>query len=319
MGLSLSRLFVRADILIRGLIFGREGLKCMSQTLVVLVEALSPNGKDHRGRHVLAARQLLAKHLGDHGGIPAARVAAGGTQNELLVAQVVGNRQGKANALTHGIGQLLIAHVVLRTRTAHIGRRKHNDVCIGMETIAGKTNSGNHQRAIAIKLAVDVAAAVFAIPVALLGKDVIEKRVLAQRLLETHETLIESARGIGIRTKIKDRQVTELGAAAAVFQNCRASVGIEDTNLGQTRLLAFRCLFCHRSGHAVDALALRASAIDLGRKTLANRAGVGLALASALLTPSVRGAPSLRPARLRPFVLVLAMLVFLSPLPPRGA
>ena len=54
MGLSLSRLFVRADILIRGLIFGREGLKCMSQTLVVLVEALTPNGKDHRGRHVLS-------------------------------------------------------------------------------------------------------------------------------------------------------------------------------------------------------------------------------------------------------------------------
>ena len=207
------------------------------------------------------------------------------------MAQAVGYRQGKANALTHGIGQLLIAHVVLRTRTAHIGRRKHHDVCIGMEAIAGKTNSGNHQRAIAIKLAVDVAAAVFAIPVALLRKDIVEKRVLAQRLLETHETLIESARGIGIRTKIKDRQVAELGAAAAIFQNCRAGVGIEDTNLGQTRLLAFRCLFCHRSGRAVDALAMRASAIDLGRKTLANLAGVGLALASALLTPSVTRSP----------------------------
>ena len=45
------------------------------------------------------------------------------------------------------------------------------------------------------------------------------------------------------------------------------------------------------AARAVDALALRASAIDLGRKTLANLAGVGLALASALLTPSVTRSP----------------------------
>ena len=263
----------------------------MGKALEVLAEAFAPNGKDHRSRHVLTARQLLSKHLGNHGSIPATRIAAGSAQDELLVTQAVGNRQGKANAVAHGISQLLIAHAVLRARTAHIGRRKHNDVCIGMETIAGKTNSGNHQRAIAIKLAVDGAAAVFAIPVALLGKDVIEKRVLAQRLLETHETLIESARGIGIRTKIKDRQVTELGAAAAVFQNCRASVGIEDTHLGQTRLLAFRCLFCHRSGHAVDALALRASAIDLGGKTLTDLLCIGLTLTRALVTPAVARSP----------------------------
>ena len=56
-------------------------------------------------------------------------------------------------------------------------------------------------------------------------------------------------------------------------------------------LLALRCLFCHRSGRAVDALALRAGAIDLGRKTLANLAGVDLALASALLTPPVTRSP----------------------------
>lgn len=259
----------------------------MLHALEILVEALALDGKDHLSRHMLAVCQFLAKHLGDNRSVPTARIAAGSTHDELLVPQAVGNREGKTNALSHSVCQLFIAHVVLGARTAHVGCGKHDNVRVSMEAIARKANGGNYQRAIAVKLAVDIAAAVLGIPVALLRKNVKKKRMLAQRLLKAHKALVKAAGGIGIRTEIEHGKIAELRAASPVFENCRTRIGVDDANLGHARLLVFRCGLRHRSGHALDASALIASSVDLGGKAYGHLLRIGLALACALVTLSI--------------------------------
>ena len=101
--------------------------------------------------------------------------------------------------------------------------------------LALEAHRGHHQRTVAVKLAVDVAATVLTVPFTLLIEDVVQIRIGAQRGLLAQITLNISTARIGKRGKGEHGHVAELRIAATVIEDCLRGGGIKHSDLGQDR------------------------------------------------------------------------------------
>ena len=102
-----------------------------------------------------------------------------------------------------------------------------------MHVVAVKTHRRHYQRTVAVELAVDVAATVLAIPLALLVEHVVQIRIGAERSLLAQIALDVAATRVGERGKGKHRHIAELRVASAVVQNGLRGRGVEHGDLGQ--------------------------------------------------------------------------------------
>ena len=93
----------------------------------------------------------------------------------------------------------------------------------------------HHQRTVSVKLAVDVAATVLAVPFALLIENVVQIRIGAQRGLLAQITLNIATARVGERGKGEHGHVAELRIATTVVQDGLRGGGIEHGDLGQNR------------------------------------------------------------------------------------
>ena len=104
-----------------------------------------------------------------------------------------------------------------------------------MHVVAVEAYRRHHQRTVAVKLAVDVATAVFAVPFALLIEDVVQIRIGTERSLLTQITLDVATARVGERGKGEHGHVAKLRVASAVIQNSLRGRGVEHGDLGQDR------------------------------------------------------------------------------------
>ena len=104
-----------------------------------------------------------------------------------------------------------------------------------MHVVAVEAHRGHHQRTVAVQLAVDVAATVLAVPLALLVEHIVQVRIGAERRLLAQVALDIAAARIGKRGKGKHGHIAELRIAAAVIEDCLRGGGIKHSDLGQDR------------------------------------------------------------------------------------
>ena len=145
-----------------------------------------------------------------------------------------------------------------------------------MHVVAVEAHRRHHQRTVSVKLAVDVAATVLAVPFALLIENVVQIRIGAQRGLLAQITLNIATARIGERGKGEHSHVAELRIATTVVQDGLRGGGIEhgDLRQGRSRLLSRRGLsFGDFLGRLLDGLR---SCLGLGRcLALGCRLGLG--------------------------------------------
>ena len=104
-----------------------------------------------------------------------------------------------------------------------------------MYVIAVEAHRRHHQRTVAVKLAVDVATTVLAVPFALLIEHVVQVRIGTERGLLAQIALDVATARVGERGKGKHGHVTELRVASAVIQNGLRGGDIKYGDLGQDR------------------------------------------------------------------------------------
>ena len=133
-----------------------------------------------------------------------------------------------------------------------------------MHVVAVEAHRRHHQRTVAVKLAVDVAATVLAVPFALLIENVVQIRIGAQRGLLAQIALDVATARVGERGKGEHGHVAELRIATTVVQDGLRGGGIEHGDLRQNRsgLLSRRGLsFGDFLGRLLDGLE---RCLDLG-------------------------------------------------------
>ncbi len=104
-----------------------------------------------------------------------------------------------------------------------------------MHVVAVEAHRRHHQRTVAVKLAVDVAATVLAVPFALLIENVVQIRIGAQRGLLAQIALDVATARVGERGKGEHGHVAELRIATTVVQDGLRGGGIEHGDLRQNR------------------------------------------------------------------------------------
>ena len=133
-----------------------------------------------------------------------------------------------------------------------------------MHVVAVEAHRRHHQRTVSVKLAVDVAATVLAVPFALLIENVVQIRIGAQRGLLAQIALDVATARVGERGKGEHGHVAELRIATTVVQDGLRGGGIEHGDLRQSRsgLLSRRGLsFGDFLGRLLDGLE---RCLDLG-------------------------------------------------------
>ena len=104
-----------------------------------------------------------------------------------------------------------------------------------MHVVAVEAHRRHHQRTVSVKLAVDVAATVLAVPFALFIEHVVQVRIGTERGLLTQIALDVAAARVGERGKGEHGHVAELRVTSAVIQNGLRGRGVEHGDLGQDR------------------------------------------------------------------------------------
>ena len=187
--------------------------------------------------HTVSGRaELLTEQLGHSARVPTKHTAAPCAQHDLLVPEHVNDIEHEADALAHGADEHLVLHLVFLARTAGVRGGDDEHVGIRMDVLAGEPDLGHDEPTVAVQVAVDVAAAVFPIPIALLLEHVVEERLGAQRLLLRPGPADIAAARVGERGEVEHRQVAELGATATGLENRRDGVRIDDAHLGNASL-----------------------------------------------------------------------------------
>ncbi len=155
--------------------------------MLELGEVLIPARRGHSKEDLLdlevARCELLAENLGHGLGIKTVVVAAPSAQYELLAIQLVADGEHKADTVAQRVQQRIVAHAVLLACALGIGRGGHDHIGVCMHVVAVKTHRRHYQRTVAVELAVDIAATVLAIPLALLVEHVVQIRIGAERSL----------------------------------------------------------------------------------------------------------------------------------------
>ena len=152
-----------------------------------------------------------------------------------------------------------------------------------MHVVAVEAHRRHHQRTVTVKLAVDIATTVLAIPFALFIENVVQIRIGTERGLLTQIALDVATARVGERGKGEHGHVAELRVASAVIQNGLRGRGVEHGDLGQDRSeflddrrgLGLRDLLCgFRLGRGLDLSGLRL----LGNLLLGSVGRLGLSL-----------------------------------------
>ena len=239
----------------------------------IFVPARRGHGKKDLLDLKVARCELLAEELGHGLGVKAVVVAAPSAQHELLATQLVADGKHKADAIAQGVQQGIVTHTILLASALGVGRGGHDHVGIRMYVVAVEAHRRHHQRTVAVKLAVDVAATVLAVPFALFIEHVVQVRIGTERGLLTQIALDVAAARVGERGKVEHGHVAELRIASAVIQNGLRGRGVEHGDLGQDRSgllggrrgLGLRGLLCVcRLGRNLDLGGRNLSGLGLG-------------------------------------------------------